>query len=150
MLSNAVTAASMMASGVIAGIFLALAVSVIPALSAMAPEQYVHAHRLLGRGYHPLMPALVASATVADIVLAALVPGTTARLLSAAGAVALAGVMAVSQFGNVPINKVVHATATITPSWADPRPAWRRWHLIRTWLAFAALLLNTAVVLVRI
>lgn len=149
MLSNAVTAASVMASGVIAGIFLALTVSVIPALSAMAPEQYVQAHRLLGRGYHPLMPALVASATAADIVLAALVPGLAVRLLAAAGAVALAGVMAVSQFGNMPINKIVHATAAITPGWADPRRAWRRWHLVRTWLAFAALLLNTVVVLLR-
>lgn len=150
MLSNALTGASAMASGVIAGIFLALAVSVIPALSAMAPEQYVQAHRLLGRGYHPLMPVLVASATAADILLAVVAAGPAARILALAGAAALAGVMTVSQFGNVPINKVVHATRAITPAWADPRPAWRRWHLIRTWMAFAALTLNTVVVVLRV
>ncbi len=150
MLSNALTVASVMASGVIAGVFLALAVSVLPALSAMPPAQYVQAHRLLGQGYHPLMPVLVGSATAADIALAALLPGTSVRVLAAAGAVALAGVMAVSQFGNVPINKVVHATSAITAGWADPRPAWRRWHLVRTAMAFAALALNTVAVVLRV
>jgi uncharacterized membrane protein len=150
MLSNVLTAVNVIASGVIAGVFLALAVSVLPALAAMAPAQYVQAHQLLGRGYHPLMPVLVASATATDIALAAVLPDTSARVLAAAGAIALAGVMAVSQFGNVPINKVVHATAAITPGWADPRPAWRHWHLVRTWLAFAALALNTIAVLLRV
>jgi uncharacterized membrane protein len=149
MLPNALTVASVMASGLVAGVFLALAVSVIPALFAMPPEQYVRAHRLLGRGYHPLMPLLVASATATDVALAVLVPGAAVRLLLAAGAVALIGVMAVSQFGNVPINKVVHATKAITSAWADPRPAWRRWHLVRTWMAFAALALNTVAVVLR-
>jgi uncharacterized membrane protein len=148
MLPDALTAASVMASGVVAGVFFAVTVSVLPALFAMPPDQYVAAHRLLGKGYHPVMPLLVATATATDLVLAFLVPAA-ARYLTAAGAVALVGVMAVSQLGNVPINKVVHATASITPAWADPRPAWRRWHLLRTWMAFAALALNTVAVLLR-
>jgi uncharacterized membrane protein len=148
MLPSALTAASLIASGVIAGVFLALAVSVIPALFAMPPDQYVRAHTLLGRGYHPLMPLLVSSATAADLV-AAFLASAAGRYLAAAGAAALAGVMAVSQLGNVPINKIVHATITITPAWADPRPAWRRWHLVRTWMAFAALTLNAVAVLLR-
>lgn len=148
MLPSALTAASLIASGVIAGVFLALAVSVIPALFALPPDQYVRAHTLLGRGYHPLMPLLVSSATAADLV-AAFLASAAGRYLAAAGATALAGVMAVSQLGNVPINKIVHATITITPAWADPRPAWRRWHLVRTWMAFAALTLNAVAVLLR-
>jgi uncharacterized membrane protein len=150
MLPSALTVASVMASGVVAGVFLAIAVSVLPALFALPAEQYVQTHRLLGRGYHPLMPLLVGSAAATDIALAVLVPATAARSLVAAGAAALAGVMAVSQLGNVPINKVVHGTAAITAAWADPRPAWRRWHLVRTWLAFAALTLNTVAVVLRV
>ena len=151
MLRDALTMLSVMDTGVIAGVFVALVVSVLPALFAMPPEQYLHAHQLLGKGYHPVMPLLVSTATAADIALAVLGPAGSARYLPAAGAVALAGVMAVSQLGNVPINRVVHASvgAAITPAWEDPRPAWRHWHLVRTWLAFTALTLSTIAVVLR-
>jgi uncharacterized membrane protein len=151
MLPSALTVVSVMASGVVAGVFFALAVSVLPALSAMPPEQYIQTHQLLGKGYHPVMPLLVGTATAADVALAVLAPASSTRYLAAAGAVALAGVMAVSQLGNVPINKVVHATSAgpVSQSWADPRPAWRHWHMLRTWMAFAALILNTVAVVLR-
>jgi uncharacterized membrane protein len=132
---------SVIATGLVAGVFLAVAVSVMPALTAMAPGPYVTAHRLLGRGYHPVMPLLVTTALLSDVALAAVTAAGSVRALAIVGAALLVGVQLVSQFRNVPINRVVHATdpEAIGAEWADPRPAWRSWHLLRTGLAIAAL-----------
>jgi uncharacterized membrane protein len=149
MLPQVIAVVSLAATAIVSGVFFAVAVSVLPALFALPPGQYVVAHRLLGAGYHPVMPLLVSSALIADVALAVLARTAPARALAIAGAVAIVGVQVISQFGNVPINRVVHATDpnSIQTDWADPRPAWRNWHLLRTGCAVAALTIIAAVVI---
>ena len=83
------------------------------------------------------MPAIVLSGAVVNVLLAALGKGT----LFGAAAALMVGVSAVSHLCNVPINRDVRMTdpGSLPADWRDPRPSWRRWHLLRTILAFAAL-----------
>jgi uncharacterized membrane protein len=138
----------LLGSGTVAGVLFAVAISTVPALAAMTPDRFVYTHTLLGRNWDPTMPAIVLSSAVLDIVLAILAPDATARTLTITAAVLLAGVSAVSHLGNVPINRQVHRTDpdSIPAGWRDPRPVWRRWHLLRTALAMLALLVNSLAV----
>ncbi|MFJ6410462.1 DUF1772 domain-containing protein [Streptomyces hydrogenans] len=137
---------TLLGTGLVAGVFFAVAVSVLPTLFALKPDDYVVTHQLLGKGYHPYMPIIVTAALLADVALVVTAPTTGLRLLFAGSALLLVGVQVVSQFGNVPINKVV---ATMRPGalgadWPDPRPRWRQWHVLRTSCAFGALGLTSA------
>jgi uncharacterized membrane protein len=129
------------AGGTIAGTFFAVEVSVFPALTTMPAEQYVRTQLLLGKGYHPVMPILVSSVLVADAALCVLAPSAGVRALYAVALVLFAGVPAISQFGNLPLNKAIVAADAggIPGDWTDPRPAWRAWHRVRLVLAFAVL-----------
>ena len=135
----------LLGSGTTLGIFVAVAVSVAPALFTMAPEQYVQTHRLLGRGYHPLMPIVTNVTMLAGFALALLAPQTPTRLLFGLAAVTVIGIQAVSHLGNVPINRTLAAYAggPIGRDWTDPRPRWHSWHLLRTALAALALVANS-------
>jgi hypothetical protein len=95
------------------------------------------------------MPIVVTVALLADVAGAIVAEGATRGLLAVA-ALMLVGVQVVSQFGNVPINKVVGRMrpAALGPDWSDPRPVWRSWHLLRTTFAMTALLLSVAAALV--
>jgi uncharacterized membrane protein len=137
------TIAVTVSSGIVGGVLFAVALSVLPALSAMPVGQYVYAHKLIGRNWDPTMPVIVLSSTVVDSVLAFLVPGS-ARVLFMVAAVLLLAVSIVSHYCNVPINRRVKAVdpASIPPDWHDPRPVWRRWHLLRTALAVFAAAVN--------
>jgi uncharacterized membrane protein len=130
----------LLGSGITMGVFFAVAVSVAPAMAALAPDRYVEAHRLLGKGYHPTMPILTNTTMLAGFVLSALAPTATATALYLTGAVVVIGVQAVSHLGNVPINRTLKAYAGGV--WEDPRPRWRFWHQIRTALAAVALVAN--------
>jgi uncharacterized membrane protein len=147
-----VSVVTLVGTGIVTGVFFAVAVSVLPALFAMPAGRYVEAHRLLGKGYHPSMPLIVTAALLSDVALVALAPTGLTRALFGAAAVLLVGVQLVSQFRNVPINRAlarVRADA-IPPDWTDPRRSWRDWHLLRTALATLAMLsTSVAVVLVR-
>jgi uncharacterized membrane protein len=143
---------AVLGSGVVAGVLFAVALSTLPALIAMPPGRYIYAHKLLGRNWDPTMPAIVLTSTLVDLVLATAVPEVPAgaRALFLAGAVLLVAVSVVSHFANVPINKQLR---TLDPDrmpsdWHDPRPLWRRWHLLRTVCAIAALAVNAAAVAV--
>lgn len=138
----------LLGSGTVAGVLFAVAISTVPALAAMPPDRFVYAHTLLGRNWDPAMPIIVLSSMGLDIALAALAPATAARSLIISAAVCLAGVSVVSHLCNVPINRVVHETDpdAIPPGWYDPRPVWRRWHLLRTTLAMLALVANSLAV----
>lgn len=129
-------------SGVVAGVLFAVALSVLPALFAMPADRYVYTHRLIGRNWDPTMPVIVLSCMVIDVVLAVVAPFSTAWF--AVAAAALLGVSIVSHFCNVPINRRVKSQdpADIPAGWRDPRPVWRRWHLLRTGLALCALSIN--------
>ncbi|GAA1666177.1 anthrone oxygenase family protein [Fodinicola feengrottensis] len=129
-------------SGIAAGVLFTHAVGVWPALQAMSPEQYVAAHKLIGRAYDPMMPIIVVSSTVLAVILAVLDGRPPARALFVLAAVFLVGVSIVSQTRNVPINKRVKALDEVPAGWHDPRRSWGRWNLARTsfaLVAFAAL-----------
>ncbi|MDH6129100.1 DUF1772 domain-containing protein [Kitasatospora sp. GP82] len=135
---------ALLGSGVTTGVLFAVALSVLPALFAMPTSTYVYAHQLLGRNWDPTMPAIVLGSTLTDI-LWAVFGGGPVRGPAAAAAVLLLGVSAVSHLCNVPINRRVKAVEDpqrLPADWTDPRPLWRRWHLLRTALAAAALVLN--------
>ncbi|CAL9412942.1 DUF1772 domain-containing protein [Streptomyces albus] len=143
--------AVLLGSGVTAGVLFAVALSVLPALFAMETATYVYAHKLLGRNWDPTMPVVVLTSTVLALVLAVLADTAPARVLFALAAVLLLGVSAVSHLCNVPINRRVKAVedpTALPADWQDPRPVWRRWHLLRTALAILALCLNAAAVTV--
>src|SRR5689334_14575440 len=128
--------AALLGGGVTAGVLFAVALSVLPALFAMETGTYVYAHKLLGRNWDPTMPVIVLSSTLVNAVLA-VVAGGAARPLFAVAAVLLLGVSGVSHLCNVPINRRVKAIddpSVIPADWEDPRPLWRRWHLLRTTL----------------
>lgn len=136
---------AIVASGLVAGVFLAIAVSVLPALRVLPADRYIDMHRRLGQGYHPTMPLTVNGGTAADLVLVFLTPAP-ARLLFAAAFLLMLGTQGVSHLANVPINKRIRAIdpAAIPADWDDPRPSWRSWHLLRTVLGMAALVVNAA------
>ncbi|WP_216215925.1 anthrone oxygenase family protein [Amycolatopsis aidingensis] len=131
-------------SGLVAGVFYAVAASVLPALMKLPAGRYVEMHRELGKGYHPMMPLIVNGAMFADIGLIFLAPGQAARLLFLAAAVLLVGVQGVSHLANVPINRRLVAVDpnAIPAGWRDPRPQWRGWHRLRTTLALLAVTVN--------
>ena len=135
---------ALVGSGTTTGVLFAVALSMVPALAAMPPARYVYAHQLLGRNWDPTMPLIVILTTVTDVALAALTPDGASRVLYGVAALMLAGVSVVSHFCNVPINRRVKGLDPdrIPPDWSDPRPVWRRWHLLRTVLAFAAVAVN--------
>lgn len=141
---DAVAVTAVLGSGVVAGVLFAVALSVLPALSAMPPERYIYTHQMLGRHWDPTMPIIVLGSLVVDLVLTALAPTNPARLLFVAAAVLLLGVSVVSHFCNVPINRRVKDLDPdrVPAGWCDPRPLWRRWHLLRTILALLALAVN--------
>jgi uncharacterized membrane protein len=137
----------LLGSGTTMGVFFAVAVSVSPALFAMAPDRYVEAHRLLGKGYHPTMPIITNATMLAGFALAALAPTAPAQALFLVGAVVVIGIQAVSHLGNVPINRELKAYAGGV--WNDPRPRWRFWHQIRTALAAVALVADGIAVILH-
>ncbi|HJP80324.1 MAG TPA: DUF1772 domain-containing protein [Pseudonocardiaceae bacterium] len=135
---------AVLGSGVTAGVLFAVALSVLPALIAMPPERYVYTHRMIGRNWDPAMPIIVLSSVALDVAVAVTSRPGTATMLATIAAVLLFAVSAVSHLCNVPINKRVKALTDgrIPAHWQDPRPLWRRWHLLRTGLALAALVVN--------
>ncbi|MBE1530513.1 anthrone oxygenase family protein [Actinomadura algeriensis] len=146
MISEVLGGAVLVSSGLAAGVLFTHAVGVWPALQAMAPGQYVAAHKLVGRAYDPMMPIIVGSSVLADIVLAIVAGEGAARPLFAVSALFLVGVSVVSQTKNVPINRSVKALDenAVPADWADPRRRWGRWNLVRTGFALLAFVGNIA------
>lgn len=145
MLTTLLEVVAIVASGLVAGVFVAIAVSVLPALRALPADRYIDMHRRLGQGYHPTMPLTVNGGTFADLVLVFLTP-SPARYLFAGAFLLMLGTQGVSHLANVPINKKIRALdpAAIPSDWDDPRPSWQNWHLLRTVLGLAALVVNAA------
>jgi uncharacterized membrane protein len=137
----------MIGSGIVAGVLFAVALSVMPALMAMTPTQYVYTHKLLGRRYDRIMPFIVSGCILADIALA-ISSANPAAALFALAATCMAGVALISQTQNVPINRRVKSTEPedIGTSWEDPRFQWRNWHFVRTCFAIAGCMLTAVAV----
>lgn len=149
MLDHALTIVALFGSGLTAGVLLAVAISVVPAMGAVSAPLYVRFHQLLGRNWDPTMPAIVLTSALTSAGLAAITDGTGTRVLFGVGAVLLVGVSGVSHLLNVPLNRQVKGLdpdAPLPADWRDPRAKWRRWHLLRTGLALAALLVNVIAV----
>ncbi|WP_131736984.1 anthrone oxygenase family protein [Actinomadura roseirufa] len=145
MLENTLTVLGLAGSGLTAGVLLAVAISVVPAMAAVSPQLYVRFHQLLGRNWDPTMPVIVLASALTTATLAVVADGTAARSLFGLGAALLVGVSGVSHLLNVPLNRQVKGLdpdAPLPAEWRDPRAVWRRWHLLRTGLAIAALLVN--------
>lgn len=70
MLEEVLSGVVLAGTGTVTGVFVAVAVSVGPAMSAMGRAEYLRAHALLGKGYHPLMPVLVNIVTLSGFALA--------------------------------------------------------------------------------
>ena len=142
-MTEALQVVALLSTGLVCGVFFAIAVSVLPTLFALPPGQYIAVHRLLGKGYHPAMPLIVNAGTLADLALAILRDGP-ARGLWALAFVAMLAVQGVSHLCNVPINRTLAGVDpdAIGPEWTDPRPKWRGFHLIRTAAASVALLVT--------
>ncbi|MGY1434620.1 DUF1772 domain-containing protein [Streptomyces reniochalinae] len=145
MLEEVLSGVVLAGTGTVTGVFVAVAVSVGPAMSAMGRAEYLRAHALLGKGYHPLMPILVNVVTLGGFALAFLAEPPASWLFPLVS-VLLVGVQAVSHLGNVPINRSLSSLAADGP-WVDPRPLWRAWHRLRTGLAALALAAGTVAVL---
>lgn len=145
MLSAILIVVAISGSGIVAGVFVAVALSVLPALCTLPAGRYIEMHKELGKGYHPAMPLIVNATMFADIGLVFLT-GHGGGALYAGAAVLTLGVQAVSHLANVPINRrVVAVDPRVVPAdWSDPRPLWRSWHRLRTGLALAVLLINAA------
>ncbi|RRQ88655.1 anthrone oxygenase family protein [Streptomyces griseofuscus] len=146
-MNTALGVLALLGSGVTAGVLFAVALSILPALFAMPTGTYVYAHQLLGRNWDPTMPVIVLGSTLADTLWAVSGGG---EVPAAVAAVLLLGVSAVSHLCNVPINRRVKAVTDpeqLPADWTDPRPLWRRWHLLRCALAVAALALNSVAAL---
>ncbi|GAA2463634.1 DUF1772 domain-containing protein [Winogradskya humida] len=133
-------AAALIGSGLLAGTLFGVAVGVVPAFAAVPAGEYVRIHRVVGAGFDRVMPFIVIATSAGDLIVAPAVGGP-ARVLLLAAVVLQAGVAATSQLGNVPINRRVRSlpAGPLPDGWADPRSAWRRWHLLRTSFALAAL-----------
>jgi len=152
MLRDVLSLVALLGSGITAGVLVAVAVSVGPALATLPAQRYAPMHELLGKGYHPTMPILVTATLLADVALAVLAPGAATRVLLVLATVLVVGVQAVSHLGNVPINRQVAKVGSgsaagvgVPAGWDDPRPQWRRWHLARTAMAVAVLAINAIV-----
>ncbi|MFF6877546.1 anthrone oxygenase family protein [Streptomyces sp. NPDC012474] len=141
MLKEVLIGLVLIGTGTVTGVFVAVLVSVGPAMSVMDRADYLRAHALLGKGYHPLMPILVNLVTLSGFALGVLADGP-GQVLFPVASVLLIGVQAVSHLGNVPINRSLAGLAADGP-WQDPRPLWRAWHRLRTALAALALVTVT-------
>jgi hypothetical protein len=141
--------AAVVGSGLTAGVLFSVALSIVPAFLGMPAQRYVELHKLVGRRFDRVMPPLVVTWTLLDAGLATTANAAATRGLFACAAAAGCGVVAVSQLGNVPLNRRVKGLppGPLPAGWVDPRPRWRGLHLIRTYLAMIALAANAGALL---
>lgn len=138
---------AVLCSGVVAGVFTAVTLSVMPALARLPAPTYIRIHRLLGRGYHPTMPIVVLTVLLGDLALVLITTKGSLVILLSIALLLQVGVQAVSHLGNERLNKRIRAVdeEMIGAGWDDPRDAWRRWHSVRTVLAMAVFAINAII-----
>ncbi|MBL7711826.1 MAG: DUF1772 domain-containing protein [Chitinophagaceae bacterium] len=134
-------------TGLIAGLFFAYSFSVVPGLGRLSDEAYLRAMQSINRAiqnpffFTPFFAALLL------LPLSAARAGDAGkkRLLRAGAVVYTGGVMAVTIFGNVPLNNTVEAMQLQNMSLPELRAQrlafedpWNRLNLVRTLCASAA------------
>jgi hypothetical protein len=147
MVTNLLATLAVVLNAIAAGALLGSTVGPVPLLLALPPDGYIRAKQFLTPRYDPAMPIIIVATTLLDAVLVLLAPGT-ARLTFAVAAVVLVLVVVISLTKNVPVNnwELTLDPAALPSDWADrdPRPAWLRWHVIRTALLTLALVVAVA------
>ncbi|MGZ3457144.1 MAG: anthrone oxygenase family protein [Archangium sp.] len=153
MLSTVLTMVVLTSIAIFVGGLVMVAAAVLPTFRSAPANVYIWMHQTLDRYIERYMPPTAGFTVLHGIGLFFLLPGTRARLLVAAGVVFTATVSAISQFGNVPINKRVKTWHPEEP----PPPGeitrllarWRRLHLARTTSAVLALLAFISAAVIR-
>jgi uncharacterized membrane protein len=142
-LTNVLTVAVILCSGLIAGVFFDVALAMLPAFFAMPAGQFIDTNNRLGKGYHPTMPILCSATVLANLWLA-LLTAPPYRQLYLTATLLLFGTQFVSEFGNMRINRRLLKTdhTDLPADWSDPRRRWGGFHLLRTALAICAVALN--------
>ncbi|SDJ46296.1 DUF1772 domain-containing protein [Nonomuraea jiangxiensis] len=134
-------------NGLIAGLFFAFSVAVMPALDAIDQDQAAAAMRsvnqkILNRVFlltFTLAPVLSLAAGVLLLVSGASLPGILAL---AAAVVYFVGSILVTSVVNVPLNNALNDGKV---DWAGYSPRWTRWNHLRGWACVLAVaLLGTA------
>jgi hypothetical protein len=153
MWSAILTVVVLASSGIFVGGLIMVAAAVVPAFRAVPSGTYVRMHQILDHYIERYMPYTAGLTVLTGLILICrdMAPGT--RALIAAGVVLTATVSAISQFGNVPLNKRVKAWSPEAP----PPPLekipllerWRRLHLARVAAGVLALLAFTIAAVLR-
>jgi uncharacterized membrane protein len=151
-MTSALMVAALLGGGTAAGVMFAVAVSVVPALRDLPVDRYIQAHQLLGRNWDPTMPIIVLGTCVAEAVLAGVVGSAAITALFAIASTLMLASSLVSHLLNVPLNRMVKRMrfdVPPPPGWRDPRPEWRRWHLLRTSFIIIAFTATACAVAIR-
>lgn len=147
-MAGLLVAAALVLNGVTAGILLGSVVGPVPLLLAATPSGYVRGKQFLTPRYDPAMPILVLTNIVVDVAVVVTADTTGARSAFAAAIVLLLAMVWISVAKNVPVNKWEQTLDpdALPADWdaRDPRPIWARWHVARTVLLTAALLVTVA------
>lgn len=149
---DALTLATALAAGLVAGTFFAFSTFVMPALARLAPATGIAAMQAINvaainRWFLGVL--LGAAATCAVLAAAALLdwhaPGATTRLAGAS--VYIVGALGVTIARNVPRNEALGALAPDSPAalalWPDYLREWCAWNHVRTVASLAAAALLT-------
>lgn len=130
-----------LAAALVAGVFLSFSDFVMRSLGKAAPAAGAEAMQQINREVFRsgFMALLIGSAPLALVALALaawVVEGAAASWLTAGAASYLLGVMAVTRFGNVPMNERLegmgHGTQAAQSYWAVYSARWTRWNHLRS------------------
>lgn len=128
-------------TGLGAGVLFGVALALIPGFATLSPAGYVRTHQLFDPYFEPTMPTLMMTSALLSIILAVAVDGAAHHALYIVTAIALLGVIIISQFAAIPLLRMVRGINpdALPADWRDPRASWRNWHRARTVLAIVAL-----------
>lgn len=144
---RALTVATLLGTGLVAGVCFAFSSFVMPGLARLAPAQGAAAMNAInGAAVTPLFMVVLFGAAVGALALAVAAPFSwadpAARLRLAAALCYLAGVIAVTAICNVPRNVALAAPGTdAAAAWPRYLASWTAWNHVRVGSALAAALL---------
>jgi uncharacterized membrane protein len=125
--------------GLLAGLYYAFSMSIIPALNALDPDQAEAAMRSVNRKIlNPWLFIAFLGAPIAALVAGFLADGPAATWLFAAAGVSFAGSFLVTMTLNVPMNNAVDAG---TLPWKRYSPRWTAWNTVRAVASTVSLVL---------
>jgi uncharacterized membrane protein len=136
MLTEVLAGLFLLLTGALAGVLMAVAVAVVPMMSALPGERWVQVHRLLDPGFDPLMPRANKVTLAIGVVLAIIAPGVAAKTGFALAVLCVVGVAFVSERYNVRMNRHIDTWDDELPAgWTVLRTRWAVWNQVRTLIA---------------